>query len=353
MNLSDLFIGCLSFNLEYLNNIYYKLNNKLKNDFKTNMLIDLKENLNLNNNIWIIITQEDYNISIFSNIVQNYLKENNYNLLKYEKEGRSILGIGTKFFIHVSIFIKKDIIKYINFKNTKIITHLKGMKKFLKTKNTIICNIQVLIKDNKTYNNAYNNIFIIGSHLPVKTNEKILFGYNTRVDIINNILKYLYNYINKEPNENIGNHILWAGDLNFRFEKIHKIDSDQIIKYIENTKTNIDVPIKLFDLSNIKKYGPTCKVIVGNIKHTKKCSRQYSGKEKADNDCYNIHNIKNKITLPSYCDRILGWSEGKYKLISKVQPLVNTFITQFSDHNPILGNIHFTKNIKNHMITKK
>jgi len=354
MNLEDLDIGFLSFNLEYLNNTYSKLNNIKQNDFKNNILNDFKQNLNFKKNIWIIITQEDNNNSIFCKIIQNYLKENNFELLKYKKEGRSILGISTKFFLHLSIFIKKDIINNIKFKHTKIITHLSGIKKFLKTKNTIICNIQVLTKEHKlNNNNTYNNIFIIGSHLPVKTKEIILFGYNTRINIINNILKYLHNYIIKEPNENIGNHILWIGDLNFRLEKKNKIESDQITKYIKNTKKNINIPIKLFDLSNIKKYGPTCKINIGNIKHTKKCIKQYTGKEIPDEECYKININKNKIILPSYCDRILGWSEGKYILSSKVKPLIHTFFTQFSDHNPILGDIYFIKNNKYQTNIKK
>ena len=57
MNLEDLDIGFLSFNLEYLNNTYYNLNNIEQNDFKNNILNDFKQNLNIKKNIWIITTQ--------------------------------------------------------------------------------------------------------------------------------------------------------------------------------------------------------------------------------------------------------------------------------------------------------
>jgi hypothetical protein len=46
MNLEDLDIGFLSFNLEYLNNTYYNLNNIEQNNFKNNILNDFKQNLN-------------------------------------------------------------------------------------------------------------------------------------------------------------------------------------------------------------------------------------------------------------------------------------------------------------------
>lgn len=211
-------------------------------------------------------------------------------------------------------------------------------------------NIQLLHNNDKN-NDKYINLFIIGSHLPIETKDQLTYGYKTRIEIINNILQYLENYMKKEnfDNLNIGNHIIWLGDLNFRFEKNNDISSDQIYKYINefktNNKYNTNNSIKLTDLSNIKKFGPTCKVKLGPVKLTQKCIEQYNGKSISNKDCYNT--TKRKVLHPSYCDRILGWSEGNLLLKStSVKPLSNTFMTTFSDHNPIIGELKFIKNRK-------
>lgn len=350
MNLSNLNIGCFTFNLGLLNSKYNELNNTQKHIFNENILNDFKLNININKNIWIISTQEDNNNTIFCTLLKKYFKLYDYDLLHYKKVGKTILGNGN-FFLNLIIFVKKDINQYIKYKSTKVITHLTGIKYYLQTKNSIIINIQLLNNTNK-----YTNLFIIGSHLPINTKDQITYGYNTRIEIINSILYNLENYMKKEKlnntiNHNNGNHIIWLGDLNFRFEKYNDINSDQIYKYINefknNTNNNKDnhTSIKLTDLSNIKKFGPTCKAKLGPIKLTKKCMEQYNGKSISNKDCYDT--TKRKVLHPSYCDRILGWSEGNLQLKSTiVKPLSNTFMTTFSDHNPIIGELKFIKNNK-------
>jgi hypothetical protein len=343
MNLNNLNIGCFTFNLGLLNTNYNEFNTTQKQNFSENILNDFKDNMNINKNIWIISTQEDNDSTIFCRLIKKYFEEYDYDLLQYKKVGKSILGNGN-FFLHLLIFVKKDIKHYIKCKSTKIITHLTGIKYYLKTKNSIIINIQLLNNINK-----YTNLFVIGSHLPINTKDQITYGYDTRIKIINDVLHYLENYMKKEKfnstSNNNGNHIIWLGDLNFRFEKYNDITSNQIYKYINESKSNNNNSIKLKDLSNIKKFGPTCKVIVGPIKLTKKCMEQYNGKSVSNKDCYDT--TKRKVLHPSYCDRILGWSDGNLQLKSTiVKPLSNTFMTTFSDHNPIIGELKFIKNSK-------
>jgi hypothetical protein len=61
------------------------------------------------------------------------------------------------------------------------------------------------------------------------------------------------------------------------------------------------------------------------------------------NKCYDITYMKKneqKTRIPSYCDRILGGSIGKYKLIATdkgVQPALDNDFFKLSDHNPIVG----------------
>jgi len=63
--------------------------------------------------------------------------------------------------------------------------------------------------------------------------------------------------------------------------------------------------------------------------------------------CYTFDTKKGKRNA-SYCDRILGWSEGDFEIKSEsVVPLVNTFFATLSDHNPILGTLYFNDKTKN------
>jgi len=401
-------IGVLSFNLEDLNEHKKHINdfeNKLMTDFKHS--IGIEQN---SNKIWFISTQEDVHNSIFCNTLKEYFKliYNDKYLLIHEQEGIIIKS----FNIHVMIFIPEKIAKYVIGKPIiHKITHLKDEygKYIVKAKNTVIC---ILTLKTKIGNDeVLQNLFFINSHLPIKTpkikhkktfrlfkfkkqnktkkislnnfksssssssnsnsnntnsllpnnnnsnsnslssnNNKIDYslGYSLRITALNQVLDYVDKYIKTHGNT-INNHIIWTGDLNFRIDTENNKTSNQITKYI-NDQINKDVKIKLQDLSQIDTYGPTCKTVTDiNKKKSDECKEQYSSNsiDNKTSDCYTFE-TKSGRRNPSYCDRILGWSDGNFEIKSEfVQPLVNTFFATLSDHNPILGTLYFYDKTRN------
>ena len=114
---------------------------------------------------------------------------------------------------------------------------------------------------------------------------------------------------------------------------------------------NITMPIKLQDFTNINKLGYTCKTTsLPNYKKRNKCKLEYLGEKQPSNICYDIKKTKKnktKTRYPSYCDRIIGWSKGKYKIIpTNTNVVVNTDFDKYSDHNPIMGNFKYKTNLQ-------
>ena len=470
IDLENIEIGVLSFNLEDLNDYKDKeyLKKNLNDDFSK--IIDRKNiDLTNKNKIWFVSTQEDVENSLFCNILTEYFNKTHNisgvttnssvagggdgikkskdfedykktsktsNLLIHEFIGLDIKIKKSAYFIHSMIFIPQELAQYIADISIKKITHLytknilKLGKYLLQTKNSLICIIKFIDPDN-----SFQNLFFINSHLPINTksskssksnksntskfskftkffskssnkskklqrsistrssssnnsinsnnsssynnsnnssssnnsrntsipsnsnnSDSIIsnlsmetqlsnnsghksLGYELRVEAINEVLNFIGQYMVKQKLESIkGNHIIWTGDLNFRMDKENNKTTNQISTYIN--ELGAEQYIQLEDLSQIDKYGPTCKTFV-KTKILPKCKKEYLGKETPSLGCYDIESKHGK-RIPSYCDRILGWSSGNVKVIStNVEPLVDTFMTTLSDHNPILGTLKF------------
>jgi hypothetical protein len=231
------------------------------------------------------------------------------------------------------------------------------IKHFKSTKSSIITTFQI------TINNQIKPFIItaVGSHLPINTKKSINLGYEERIESITNVLDFITKKIIIPMNSSLPNstqHILWACDLNFRLTEQNNIYTDQLINYLKLLSKQSDIEIKLKDFTNIKNIGPTCKLkSIPKIKMQTKCVKEYLGKQKPTNYCYNItkktdHTFfkKSYITsrIPSYCDRIIGWSKGKYKIIPiDTKVIINTNFDKYSDHNPIIGNFKFVVNKNN------
>ena len=266
----------------------------------------------------------------------------------------TISGIQTIFFISSHLPIKTKKSKHSNTKKSIIVKKTTTfMPSFFRRKNTKTN----LLLNNQNQNNNNNNQNTITVNNNDSDPENLRLGYKLRVEAITQVLDYINKYIKEDQknnegtdfnNGNNGYHIIWIGDLNFRMDRENNKTSNQITKYIEEEKDTNKL-IKLRDLSQIEKYGPTCKTLVKSkdnnsnnksIKNNNMCKKQYSSKTlNITNSCYDKHK-----RIPSYCDRILGWSSGDYKVDSvNVSSLVNTFFATLSDHNPILGELKFDK----------
>ena len=422
-NIENIEIGIFSFNLgNFYKKEEYQNKDKLIQDFSK--IFDKS-----NNKIWIISTQEDIQDSIFCNVITEYFTRteqtvggyiftkffqkkkksqtksinsseelqytNQYTLLSHEKAGVDLNLILKKiqYIVHLMIFVpttmkKLDIIKIIS---TEKIKHFKS------TKNSVITTFQIF-KDNDI-NNSPVIINAIGSHLPIKTSESEILGYDKRVHSINTTLNLLYNNIILPIKEQINNasyHIIWTGDLNFRIINYQNKKTDQLTYYLSTLKSsgNKSMPIKLKDFTGIENFGPTCKTVADpifkdsciskyeapnpnittgcydvitkdikdNTSYEKSCKSQYDGINPLTQDCLQKFKLskqqlnanKSLIRHPSYCDRILGWSSGDYELIPyiinnepAVMPVLNTNLFKVSDHNPIIGLFHFVGKINN------
>lgn len=274
-----------------------------------------------------------------------------YYLLSDKKVGLDINFIIKKltFKVHLMIFVPYEM--YIQ-NIFKVLSTYK-IKHIVPTKSSIITTFKI------TPNHESKPIIItaIGSHLPINTKDSINLGLKERIDSITNVLDLINKKIiipMKSSLPNATQNILWMGDLNFRLTTQNNIHTDQLINYIKIASKDPNVLIKLKDFTNIKKIGPTCKLkSIPKIKMQTKCIKEYLGKQKPTNYCYDINKNINSIIfkktfikqrLPSYCDRILGWSKGKYKIIPiNTKVVINTNFDKYSDHNPIMGNFKFVQ----------
>jgi hypothetical protein len=398
-NIKDIDIGVFSFNLGNLNNVSID-KSVLLNDFSKLFNLDNK------NKIWIVSTQEDTSNSLFCKTLKQYFLSNNlqyisktskttkttktskttlpskpthynnsnktntlklvsastlkndttvktgykYHLLSHKSSGLSINLLINKIYfkIHLMIFIPIDIYN----KNICKILYQKKIYHSKLTKSTLITTFQISLK--KTDEPLI--ITAIASHFILDAKDKVNLGYDKRIKSLENILSVINkNIIHplsiKYPNA--VQSILWTGDLNFRLTELNNIKSDQLINYFKSTSKlpDITIPIKLQDFTNINKLGYTCKTTsIPDCKKLNKCKLEYLGETQPSNICYDINKTKKnktKTRYPSYCDRIIGWSKGKYKIIpTNTNVVVNTDFDKYSDHNPIMGHFKYTTNLK-------
>jgi hypothetical protein len=204
--------------------------------------------------------------------------------------------------------------------------------------------------------NNNNQLFFIGSHLPMD-NDKEDLGLDDRIKAMNQVIKYLRNNLDVKRKF----HILWTGDLNFR---IDNEGHEQLLNQLEIGVDHEPNPLLFQDLSKIFNYNPTCKTVMYNDKDT--CDPDINPNDFPDinpednNTCYEIKSIKVKknflgmkkekikIRIPSYCDRVIGYSnKGIYpsdKFDTRTfYPMNGEYeFTKYSDHNPILTTLEVT-----------
>ena len=286
---------------KYINNIdTILLKNHLNNIFKPSV-----------NTIYFISTQEDTKksflitniISIFSPVT--YLIHSSY-FSSWSKD----------FNIHNLIIIPYDIF---NDNNFKFLDDVKINHNLIYSKGSII----------KRLSNSDTDIYFIASHLPMNKHKDDL-GLSERItamkSVVNIIKKRLIN-IKKD------NYILWIGDLNFRINN----DQEQLDQSINNGLIDYDIIFE--DLSQIDNYEPTCKTMMFNQKV--ECDQTCLIKDKScKKPCYDIKS-KSGNREPSYCDRILGWSNvSAFNNFTTISLHANKYdFIQYSDHNPIISNI--------------
>lgn len=372
-NIKDIDIGVFSFNLGNLNNVSID-KSVLLNDFSKLFNLDNK------NKIWIISTQEDTSNSLFCKTLKQYFLSNNlqyisktsttanttqpstskndisvntgykYHLLSHKSSGISVNLLIKKIYfkIHLMIFIPIDMY------NKNICKILYQKKNYHSTliKSTLITTFKISLK--KTDEPLI--ITAIASHFILDAKDKVNLGYDKRIKSLENILSVTNKNIIQPLSikyPNAVQSILWTGDLNFRLTELNNIESDQLINYFKSTSKlpNITMPIKLQDFTNINKLGYTCKTTsLPNYKKLNKCKLEYLGEKQPSNICYDINKTKKnktKTRYPSYCDRIIGWSKGKYKIIpTNTNVVVNTDFDKYSDHNPIMGNFKYKTNLQ-------
>ena len=115
--------------------------------------------------------------------------------------------------------------------------------------------------------------------------------------------------------------------------------TNSLLKSVKDTnETKLSSPrFGISDLSQINNNHPTCKTVMNNkkIECDETCTR-----EKSCNSCYDVKSKKG-VRIPSYCDRVLAWSNvGQFvdfttsTLNAKDFPFI-----KFSDHNPIISSI--------------
>ena len=303
----------LTFNISEVNSNFDKIN-------KAQLLDNLSEILQPNlNNIYFISSQED---EIYSKYIHNIKKIfNSEKFFFYESKYISPYAkiIGNNYNIHSLVIIPIHLMKNNNIKieTIKKINHNNGY-----TKGSIIVKLS----------DEYADVYLISSHLPM-SNKTSDLGYNKREKSVLEVLKYIDN----KMNQNKLNYLLWTGDLNFRIDlDINGHRKDQIQRLLIPT-VNSKLSMKLQDLSQINNNHPTCKTVMNNkkIECDETCTR-----EKSCNSCYDVKSKKG-VRIPSYCDRVLAWSNvGQFvdfttsTLNAKDFPFI-----KFSDHNPIISSI--------------
>jgi hypothetical protein len=276
------------------------LDNHLNNIFKPNI-----------DTIYFISTQEDNKKSFLINkIIDIFVPEEFKIQLSY------FSSWSNDFNIHNLIIIPNIIFE------RNLFTFLKDIKinhNLVSSKGTIINRLS----------NDDTEIYFIASHLPMNKNKDDL-GLSERISAMQSVitdLKINYLDLNKQ------NYILWIGDLNFRL--YNNGNQDQLLEYLD--KVDNDIIFK--DLSDIYKYDPTCKTLMFDEKI--KCDETcIINDTSCDKPCYDIKSKSGKRD-PSYCDRILGWSNvgpfenfNSYGITAKMYDFI-----KYSDHNPVVSEI--------------
>lgn len=307
----------LTFNISEVNSNFNKIN-------KEQILNNLKEILQPNlSNIYFISSQEDEIYSKFIYYIKKIFNPQNY--FFYESAYISPFAkiLGNNYNIHSLIIIPKEIMNSnnIKIKTIKKINHNNGY-----TKGSLLIKLSTMEKD----------VYLISSHLPM-SNKTSDLGYNKREKSVINVL----NYINNIMNQDKSNYLLWTGDLNFRIDVDIDGNKKDQIKRLLIPRISTRLSMKLEDLSEINKNEPTCKTIMNYDKI--ECDRT-CGIKKFCKSCYDV-NSKKGNREPSYCDRVLGWSNVgtfvKYK--TETLKAIDFPFIQFSDHNPIISRIELPK----------
>jgi hypothetical protein len=324
-------IKIFTFNVNQFNNPDINLDiNKFHND-----LIDIfQPNIST---IYFISTQEDIKESFFINQIKTVFNRGNLNN-RFFFNGSYNKSIDPNYNVHGLLIISKELYKLYNFnflEYNKTISH-----NYISSKGSVIIELE----------NELEHFFFIGSHLPMDNNKEDL-GLEGRIEAMNQVTTYLKKKIDHKKSFNI----IWTGDLNFR---INNEREDQLENLLF---VGIDPKLHFQDLSKIKDYNPTCKTVMFDYKDN--CDPKVDPYiDPNNNTCYEIEStkikknifgvkkIKKKIRIPSYCDRVIGYTnKGKY---NDSEFYTETFyphdgkyeFTKFSDHNPILTTLKISLN---------
>lgn len=298
-------IKVFTFNISELNKHLDDLN---INQFKTDLQQIFKP---LSNTIYFISTQEDRKKSFFIDLVIDI-----FDPTKYMIHSSYYASWDKNFNVHGLVIVPMKLYQNsnFNFEPDKVLSH-----NLIKSKGSIIIELS----------NDNQNLFFIGSHLPMDKNKKDL-GLDIRLNAMDQVIKYLRDNINPKKKFNI----LWTGDLNFRKDDD---GNDQLLMSLHNGIDYNPMPLEFQDLSQIDNYNPTCKTVMYEEKTF--CDETCKTTD-CDNSCYDIEGKKGKRT-PSYCDRVIGYnSVGSYTDYNTVTFLAKEYeFIKYSDHNPIMTTV--------------
>ncbi len=299
--------------------------NKNFNNIDTNeMVIKLTELFNPSvSTVYFISTQEDKYNSTFLNIIKKKVFGGKNFIKKHYVITSLAQVVGKSYQIHGLVIYSNQLKEY-NYR-------VKGHKIFIhnpaRSKGTII------IK----FGNDNENIYFLCSHLPMSS-KNLSMGYEKRLKVFNKIIGYLKPKIEEDRKKSKASHMLWTGDLNFRIEPDVYDPDEQIEQLIDGIIPTINqkYKINLKDLSQIDKYLPTCKTVIDEEKIT--CTA--TCENRSCNKCYQVKTKKGK-RIPSYCDRVVGWSSQGEIVNFSTQTLYATEFdfVKYSDHNPIMTTI--------------
>jgi hypothetical protein len=302
-------IKVFTFNISELNKHIEELN---LNEFQS----DLRQIFQpLLNTIYFISTQEDRKKSFFIDSVIDIFDPTEYMI-----HSSYYASWDKNFNVHGLVIVPMKLyqIDNFNFSRDKILSH-----NLIGSKGSIIVQLS----------NSDTDLFFIGSHLPMDKHKEDL-GFNLRVDAMQQVIQYLRNNLDPKRKYNI----LWTGDLNFR---IDNNDNEQLNYLLDS---GIDPDLFFEDLSQIYKYGPTCKTVMYDEKKFCDDTCKTTG---CDNSCYDIEGKKGKRT-PSYCDRVIGYNNfsqtkkvAKYSNFNTVTYTAKDYdFIKYSDHNPIMTTVN-------------
>lgn len=301
----------LTFNISEVNSNFSKID---KEQLLQNLTNILQPNLD---NIYFISSQEDEIYSKFLYYIKKIFNSDDY--FFYESTYISPFAklIGNNYNIH-SLVIIPQVVKELN--NIKIETIKKINHNTGYTKGSIIIKIS----------NSDTDIYLISSHLPM-SNKTIDLGYNKREKSVIDVLKYVSKLINNDKLS----YLLWTGDLNFR-KDVGNTKKDQL-KDLLIPRIYKKYSIELQDLSQINKNQPSCKTV---MKEDKISCDELCHTKKGCKSCYEIQ-TKKGLRIPSYCDRVLGWSNvGDFVSYNTTSLSAKDFpFIKFSDHNPVISRV--------------